>query len=107
MTGTITIQKRVPGENPYAGLAIGDAYTILRAEPIRCGDGAPVKAGDMVQLVHSTADGGRFFEVVAIHAGSIYETRYIGSFCEVFPDAPDHSGPYRRLVEERRARQGG
>lgn len=100
MPDTVSIEKR--SGNPYRDLVRGDAWTIIRDEPIRCEDGAPVKPGDMIQLVHSTADGGRFFEIAAVHAGSIYETLYLGSFCEVFPDARDHSGPMRVAIEARR-----
>lgn len=101
MAETVAIQKRIPGENRFVDLVIGDPWTIIRSEPIQ-NERGPAEIGDIIQLVHSTDDGGRYFEVAAVYSGSIYETRYIGSFCEVFPDAPDHSGPYRRAVEERR-----
>lgn len=101
MADTVAIKKRAPRANPYADLAKGEAYTFILDEPGRREDGAPVEIGDTFQRVHDTADGGRFFEVVAIHqGGQVVETRYLGRFREVYPDAPDHSEPYRRACEE-------
>jgi hypothetical protein len=108
MPDTVEIKKRRKGANPYADLAIGDPYTFLLDEPGLRDDGTPVEVGDTIQRVHNTADGGRYFEVVAIHqGGQVFETRYLGRFAEVFPNAPDQSGPYRRAVEEWRAGKKG
>lgn len=102
MGDTVAIKKRRHGANPYADLAKGEAYTFILDEPGHREDGSPVEIGDTLQRVHSTADGGRYFQVVAIHhGGQVVETRYLGRFREVYPDAPDHSEPYRRASEER------
>lgn len=99
MGDTVAIKKRRPGANPYADLAKDDAYTFILDEPGRREDGSPIEIGDTLQRVHNTADGGRYFEVVAIHLdGAVVETRYLGRFREVYPDAPDHGEPYRRAA---------
>lgn len=110
MGDTVAIKKRAPRANPFAELVKGDPYTFILDEPGRREDGSPVEIGDWFQRVHNTADGGRFFEVAAIHkGGQVVETRYLGRFREVYPDAPDHTETYRlaclELDRKRRERR--